>query len=245
MGERPASEGDSETNRYVVWWPMKRVKSSNQEFAIAGRLVTIKTRRTSRVRIRSYVVSVLPNRGFAFHSTSAFPASKAAIGLVDGGLLLGAQDVVVLLAAALEVGEVLAGEVVEVLQRRLRSDREVMPLGPLRCGLALDALLMQVGVEVLVREAPTGLRCEQGPPRPQLLLLDGQLGRLLGDARVCALLLGVPDLLPPRVLGDVRGRPGVDERGDLTERPDLRTRHRPSPPRGPGRSCTPRSCRRR
>ena len=53
MGERPASEGDSETNRYVVWWPMKRVKSSNQEFAIAGRLVTIRTRRTSRVRIRS------------------------------------------------------------------------------------------------------------------------------------------------------------------------------------------------
>ena len=73
-----ASEGDSETNRNVVWWPMKRVKSSNQEFAIAGRLVTIKTRRTSRVRIRSYVVSVLPNRGLAFHSTSAFPASKAA-----------------------------------------------------------------------------------------------------------------------------------------------------------------------
>ena len=53
MGERLASEGDSDTNRYVVWWPMKRVKSSNQEFAIAGRLVTIKTRRTSRVRIRS------------------------------------------------------------------------------------------------------------------------------------------------------------------------------------------------
>ena len=27
MGERLATEGDSETNRYVVWWPMKRVKS--------------------------------------------------------------------------------------------------------------------------------------------------------------------------------------------------------------------------
>ena len=45
---------------------------------IAGRLVTIKTRRTSRVRIRSYVVSVLPNRGLAFHSTSALPVLKAA-----------------------------------------------------------------------------------------------------------------------------------------------------------------------
>ena len=49
IGDRSASEGDSETNLKVVWWPMKRVKSSNQEFAIAGRLVTIRTFRTSSV----------------------------------------------------------------------------------------------------------------------------------------------------------------------------------------------------
>ena len=173
------------------------------------------------------------------------PGLEGGHGLVDGRLLLGTQDVVVFPAAAREVGEVLAGEVVEVLQRRLRRDLDVMPLGPLRRGLALHAVLVQVGVEVLVREVPTSLRREQGPPRPQLLLVDGQLGRLLRDARVCALLLGVPDLLPPRVLGDVRGRPGVDERSDLTECPDLRTRHRPSLPHGPCRSCKPGSCRRR
>ena len=76
-----------------------------------------------------------------------------------------------------------------------------MPLGPLRRGLALHALLMQVGVEVLVGEAPAGLRREQGPSRPELLLLDGQLGRLLRDARVCALLLGMPIFSHPAYLG--------------------------------------------
>ena len=53
-------------------------------------------------------------------------------GLVDGGLLLGPQDVVVLAVAALEVGEVLAGEVVEVLQRGLGRGGEVVPLRALR-----------------------------------------------------------------------------------------------------------------
>src|SRR5690554_551224 len=43
MHERDASEGDSETNLYVVWCPIKRVKSSKHELAIAGRLVTMST----------------------------------------------------------------------------------------------------------------------------------------------------------------------------------------------------------
>ena len=166
MGLRLSSEGDSETNRYVVWWPMKRVKSSNQEFAIAGRLVTIRTFLTSRARIRSYVVSVLPNRGLAFQSTSTSPAAKAASGLVDGRLLLGAQNVVVLAPGARQIGEVLAGEVVEVVQRLLRRRGEVVPLGALGFRLALNALLLEVGVEVGVGEASAGLGGEQSPPRP-------------------------------------------------------------------------------
>ena len=67
---------------------------------------------------------------------------KSGHGLVDGFLLLGTQDVVLLLGAVLEVGEVLAGEVVEVLQRLFRRGSEVMPLGPLRGGLAHHTLLV-------------------------------------------------------------------------------------------------------
>ena len=224
---------------------MKRAKSSNQEFAIAGRLVTIKhlldVQGPHQVVGRQRLSE--PRLGVPQHL--GLPVPEGGHGLIDGRLLLGTQHVVVLLAAVLEVGEVLAGEVVEVLQRRLRRDREVEPLRPLRRGLALHALLMQVGVEVLVREASAGLRREQCPPRPHLPLLDRQLGCLLRDAGVRALLLGVADLLPPVVLGDVRSRPGVNERGDLAERADLRARHRSSLPRGPGRSGTARSCRRR
>ena len=166
-------------------------------------------------------------------------------GLFDGGLLLRTQDVVVLYLAALDVGEVLAGEVVEVLQRRLRRDREVVPLGPLRLCLALHTLLVQVGVEVRVGEAPPCLGRIEGTTRPDLLLRDGHLARLLGDAGVGAVLLRVPDLLPPRVLRDVRSGPRVDEWSDLAERADLRTRHSTHPAREPCRSGKAQSCRRR
>lgn len=44
------------------------------------------------------------------------PSLKSGYGLVDSGLLLGTKDVVVLLAAVLGVGEVLARKVVEILQ---------------------------------------------------------------------------------------------------------------------------------
>ena len=142
---------------------MKRVKSSNQEFAIAGRLVTIRTRWTSSVPHQVVRRQRLAEPRLGVPQHLGLAGLEGGDGLVDGRLLLGTQDVVVLYLAVLEVGEVLAGEVVEVLQRRLRRDREVVPLGPLRRGLALHALLVQVGVEVLVREAPTGLGREQRP----------------------------------------------------------------------------------
>ncbi len=119
MGLRLSSEGDSETKRNVVWWPMKRVKSSNQEFAIAGRLVTIRTFLTSRAPHQIVRRQRLTEPRFGVPENLDFPRSEGRQGLVDGRLLLGAQDVVVLAPGARQIGEVLAGKVVEVVQRLL------------------------------------------------------------------------------------------------------------------------------
>ena len=100
----------------------------------------------------------------------------------------------------------------------------MVPLGALlvlRRRLPLDALLLEERVEVDVGEAPAVLGDERGPVGPNLDLLDVELARLLGDARLGGVLLGVPDLLPAVVLGDVWRLPRVDVGNDLAERADV------------------------
>ena len=77
--------------------------------------------------------------------------------------------------------------------------------------LALDAVLVQVGVEVLVCEMPTRFGGEDRAARPLLDLCDRKLRCLLLDALVGAFLFGISDLLPTLVFGDVGRRPRVDE----------------------------------
>ena len=94
MDERPASEGDSETNRNVVWWPTNCVKSSYQEFAIAGRLVTIRTRLTSRLRIEVVGGQRLPEAWLCVPQHLGLAAVERGYSLIDCVLLLGSKDVV-------------------------------------------------------------------------------------------------------------------------------------------------------
>ena len=83
---------------------MKRAKSSNQEFAIAGRLVTIKTRPDVQGPHQVVRCQRLAEPWLGVPQHLGFPGLEGGHGLVDGRLLLGAQDIVVF-AAAREVGK--------------------------------------------------------------------------------------------------------------------------------------------
>lgn len=113
-------------------------------------------------------------------------------------------------------------EAVELLVRLFAADLE-----PLLVGLALDALLLQVGVEVGVAERagavlPGGVAAPLEPP----LHVGGV--RLLLDA-LADVLLGVADLGPAVVAGDLGRGVGVDlghrRRGGLDDLRDVDAGH--------------------
>ena len=136
--------------------------------------------------------------------------------LLHCALLLGAQGVGG--GAGCVQHAVGVAEPVELLVRFLAADLE-----PFLLGLALDALLLEVCVEVSVVERACAV-LPRGVAAPLQVPLHVGGVRLLLDA-LAHVLLGVTDLGPPVVAGDLgrgvgidlwhRGSGGLDDLGDV------------------------------